>query len=98
MADLKHVLHGKRVEKLSDDGRQLTFEDLEVTVAVVQTVTEQASPSAVRPRQAHQRTLAISAQACCGLNMSSNLQASTAPVTGGGCNKSAKTASSGWTS
>ena len=34
IAELKNATHGKRSEKLSEDERQLAFEDLEVAVAV----------------------------------------------------------------
>ena len=33
VAELNHAVHGKRSEKLSEDDRQLTFEDLEVAIA-----------------------------------------------------------------
>lgn len=33
VAELNHVVHGKRSEKLSADDRQLAFEDLEISVA-----------------------------------------------------------------
>ena len=57
VAELNHVVHGKRSEKLSDDERQLAFEDLEVAVAEVHTRKEQASPSTVTPRRTRQRNL-----------------------------------------
>ena len=33
VAELNHVVHGKKSEKLSEDDRQLAFEDLKVAVA-----------------------------------------------------------------
>ena len=51
VAELNHVVHGKRSEKLSDDDRQLAFEDLETAVAEVETRKEQAAPSTTTPRQ-----------------------------------------------
>lgn len=51
IAELNHVVHGKRSEKLSDDDRQLAFEDLETAVAEVETRKEQAAPGApAQPR------------------------------------------------
>ena len=32
VAELNHVVHGKRSEKLSEDDRQLAFEDLETAI------------------------------------------------------------------
>ena len=57
VAELNHVVHGKRSEKLSDDDRQLAFEDLETAVAEVETHKEQAAPSTKTPRQKRQRNL-----------------------------------------
>src|SRR6056297_3260678 len=36
IAELNHVVHGKKSEKLSEDERQLAFEDLEAAVAEVE--------------------------------------------------------------
>ena len=33
VAELNHAVHGKRSEKLSEDERQLAFEDLETAIA-----------------------------------------------------------------
>ena len=55
VAELNHVVHGKRSEKLSDDDRQLAFEDLETAVAEVETRKEQAAPSTTTPRRTRQR-------------------------------------------
>lgn len=44
VADLNHVVRGKRSEKLSDDDRQLAFRDLETAVAEVETFREQTAP------------------------------------------------------
>ncbi|WP_425074859.1 IS66 family transposase [Sagittula sp. S175] len=57
VAELNHVVHGKRSEKLSDDDRQLAFEDLETAVAETETRKEQAVPSTTTPRLARQRNL-----------------------------------------
>ncbi|WP_226925861.1 transposase [Meridianimarinicoccus sp. MJW13] len=57
VAELNHVVHGKRSEKLSKDDRQLAFEDLETAVAEVETRKEQAAPSATTPRRSRQRNL-----------------------------------------
>ncbi|MFC4734947.1 IS66 family transposase, partial [Salipiger abyssi] len=57
VAELNHVVHGKRSEKLSDDDRQLAFEDLETAVAEVETRKEQAAPSTRTPRRTRQRNL-----------------------------------------
>ena len=57
VAELNHVVHGKRSEKLSDDDRQLAFEDLETAVAEVETRREQAAPSTQPPRATRQRNL-----------------------------------------
>ncbi len=57
VAELNHVVHGKRSEKLSEDNRQLAFEDLETAVAEVETRKEQAAPSTKAPRQSRQRNL-----------------------------------------
>ncbi len=57
VAELNHVVHGKRSEKLSDDDRQLAFEDLETAVAEVETRKEQAAPSTTTPRRTRQRNL-----------------------------------------
>ena len=57
VAELNHVVHGKRSEKLSEDDRQLAFEDLETAVAEVETRKEQAAPSTTTPRRTRQRNL-----------------------------------------
>ncbi|WP_285675135.1 transposase, partial [Paralimibaculum aggregatum] len=48
--ELRHTVHGKRSEKLTEDERQLSFEDLEVAVAEVQEAADQApaTPGASR--------------------------------------------------
>src|SRR6056297_826394 len=57
VAELNHVVQGKRSEKLSDDRRQLAFEDLETAVAEVEFRMEQAAPSTATPRRNRQRNL-----------------------------------------
>ncbi|WP_300043477.1 IS66 family transposase, partial [uncultured Paracoccus sp.] len=43
IAELNHALHGKRSEKLSEDERQLAFEDLSIALAEVETEKETRS-------------------------------------------------------
>lgn len=50
VAELNHVVHGKKSEKLSDDGRQLAFEDLEVAVAEVEQKQAQV-PGGDKPKR-----------------------------------------------
>ena len=57
VAELNHVVHGKRSEKLSEDDRQLAFEDLETAVTEVEARKEQAAPSTTTPRRRRQRNL-----------------------------------------
>ena len=45
VAELNHVVHGKKSEKLSEDDRQLTFEDLEVAVGEVEAKRDTQAPS-----------------------------------------------------
>ena len=45
VAELNHVVHGKRSEKLSEDERQLAFEDLEAAVSEVETRQETCAPT-----------------------------------------------------
>lgn len=55
VAELNHAVHGKRSEKLSEDDRQLAFEDLEVAVAEAEEKQEVQAPSEHRPRRAARR-------------------------------------------
>ncbi|GHE03601.1 hypothetical protein GCM10008024_27610 [Allgaiera indica] len=55
VAELNHAVHGKRSEKLSEDGRQLAFEDLEIAVAEAEEKQETPAPSESRPRRASRR-------------------------------------------
>ena len=48
--ELRHALHGKRSEKLSEDERQLAFEDLEIAVSEVEAAKDALTPSAT-PRE-----------------------------------------------
>ncbi|WP_339113755.1 transposase [Thioclava sp. GXIMD2076] len=57
MAELNHIVHGKRSEKLSEDDRQPAFEDLELAVAAVETRKEQTAPSTTQPRRTQRRNL-----------------------------------------
>lgn len=53
IAELNHALHGKRSEKLTEDERQLAFEDLSIALAEVETEKERratkAGDGATRP-------------------------------------------------
>ena len=40
IAELNHALHGKRSDKLSEDERQLAFEDLSIALAEVEVEKE----------------------------------------------------------
>lgn len=55
VAELNHAVHGKRSEKLTEDDRQLAFEDLEVAVAEAEEKQETQAPSESRPRRAARR-------------------------------------------
>ena len=55
VAELNHVVHGKRSEKLSEDERQLAFEDLETAIAEVEEKKDAQAPSERRPRRAARR-------------------------------------------
>jgi transposase len=51
VAELNHVVHGKRSEKLDADDRQLAFEDLETAVAEVEERRDQQTASEDAPRR-----------------------------------------------
>ncbi len=55
VAELNHVVHGKRSEKLSEDERQLAFEDLETAIAEVEEKQDAQAPSERGPRRAARR-------------------------------------------
>jgi transposase len=55
VAELNHAVHGKRSEKLSEDDRQLAFEDLEIAVAKTEEEQEAQAPSEQRPLRAARR-------------------------------------------
>ncbi|OOY22039.1 transposase [Thioclava sp. DLFJ5-1] len=55
VAELNQAVHGKRSEKLSEDDRQLAFEDLEIAVAEAEEKQETQAPSESRPRRADRR-------------------------------------------
>ena len=44
VAELNHVVHGKKSEKLDEDDRQLAFEDLTIAVAETEEQKRQAAP------------------------------------------------------
>ncbi len=46
IAELNHALHGKRSEKLSEDERQLAFEDLSIALAEVEAEKEKRAVKA----------------------------------------------------
>ena len=48
--ELRHALHGKRSEKLTEDERQLAFEDLEIAVSEVEAAKDALTPSTA-PRE-----------------------------------------------
>jgi len=51
VAELNHVVHGKKSEKLSEDDRQLAFEDLETAVAEVEEQQDSRTSSDEVPRR-----------------------------------------------
>ncbi|CRL14716.1 Transposase [Phaeobacter italicus] len=55
VAELNQAVHGKRSEKLSEDERQLAFEDLEAAVAEVETQQDEQAPPQASPRRAVRR-------------------------------------------
>jgi transposase len=55
VAELNHAVHGKRSEKLSEDDRQLAFEDIEIAVAEAEEKQETQAPSESRSRRAARR-------------------------------------------
>ncbi|WP_323779239.1 transposase, partial [Leisingera sp.] len=50
VAELNQAVHGKRSEKLSEDERQLAFEDLETAVAEVETQQDAQAATGPAPR------------------------------------------------
>ena len=44
VAELNHVVHGRKSEKLSEDDRQLAFEDLTIAVAETEEQKRQTAP------------------------------------------------------
>jgi transposase len=55
VAELNHVVHGKRSEKLGEDERQLAFEELETAIAEVEEKKDAQAPSDRSPRRAARR-------------------------------------------
>jgi len=51
IAELNHVVHGRKSEKLSEDERQLAFEDLEAAVAEVEEQHDSRASSDEAPRR-----------------------------------------------
>ena len=61
IAELNHALRGKRSEKLSEDERQLAFEDLSIALAEVEEAKVQrgmtSDPAATHTKSAIKRTI-----------------------------------------
>jgi len=60
IAELNHALHGKRSEKLTEDERQLAFEDLSIALAEVEVQKEHLAAKAgdkMATRPAPKRTI-----------------------------------------
>jgi len=55
VAELNHVVHGKKSEKLDEDDRQLAFEDLTIAVAETEEQKRQAAPD---PDKSKRKTVA----------------------------------------
>ena len=51
VAELNHVLHGKKSEKLSEDERQLAFEDLQIAVAETEEQKQDQAPNEATPKR-----------------------------------------------
>jgi transposase len=51
VAELNHVVHGKKSEKLSEDDRQLAFEDLEIAVAEIEEQKQTQAPGDDTPKR-----------------------------------------------
>ena len=51
VAELNHVVHGKKSEKLSEDDRQLAFEDLKIAVAAVEEQKQTQAPGDDKPKR-----------------------------------------------
>lgn len=73
--ELRHALHGKRSEKLTEDERQLAFEDLEIAVSEVETAKDALTPSATprEKRSSPNRISAICQRTCPGSKKLSSL-------------------------
>ena len=52
VAELNQVVHGKKSERLSEDERQLAFEDLETAVVEVEARQAEEAPASSDPRRA----------------------------------------------
>ena len=55
VAELNHAVHGKWSEKLSEDDRQLAFEDIEIAVAEAEEKQETQAPSESQSRRTARR-------------------------------------------
>lgn len=55
VAELNHAVHGKKSEKLSEDERQLAFEDLETAIAEVEESQDALRPSEGKTRRPARR-------------------------------------------
>lgn len=97
--ELNHALYGKKSEKLTEDERQLAFEDLKVAVAEVEETREAvtATLEASRAPSAN-RSIGIWGtyrRACHGSRRSLSPTRWIAHVVAGRCTGSARTAASG---
>ena len=51
VAELNHVVHGKKSEKLSEDDRQLAFEDLKIALAEAEEQKQTQAPGDDKPKR-----------------------------------------------
>jgi len=51
VAELNHVVHGKKSEKLNEDDRQLAFEDLNIAISEAEEQKQDQAPSDDRPKR-----------------------------------------------
>ncbi|MDO8884751.1 MAG: hypothetical protein Q7V11_17570, partial [Pseudotabrizicola sp.] len=100
IAELNHALHGERSEKLTEDERQLAFEDLSIALAEVEAEKEtraaKAGDGATRP--APKRTIGNLPTALPRIEKVIEPPAWSAPAAVASCTRSVKTAANGWSS
>ena len=51
VAEMNHVLHGKKSEKLDEGDRQLAFEDLKIAASEAEEQKQQAAPDTDKPKR-----------------------------------------------